>query len=297
MTAARALPIFMYHHVCPAPGLVTMTPENFRAQMRWLAGHGYRTIGCDDLARFLAGAALPAKSVMLSFDDGYLDNYVHAHPVLAEFGLHAVLFVITGRIGDGPARNCVGSGVSGNAADSAGAVPPAPTFVNQAVAGTTTLPPTPSHRDCAAAIEAGRADDVMLRWSEIERMRAAGTFEFHSHSHTHTRWDRNEADPTTRHAKLGEDLALSRAVLQEKLGGVSSHLCWPQGYHDAGYRATARAAGFSHLYTVSRGTCQPRTSSEEIPRIAVKDQGGFWLGSRAWLYGRPGLSRLYDKLR
>lgn len=270
MTAARALPVFMYHHVSPAPGLVTMTPENFRAQMRWLAEHGYRTIGCDDLARFLAGVALPAKSVMLTFDDGYLDNYVHAHPVLAEFGLHAVLFVITGRIGDGAARGCAGEGAP---------------------------PPTPSHRDCATAVAAGRADDVMLRWSEIERMRAAGTFEFHSHSHTHTRWDRNEADPATRHAKLGEDLALSRAVLQEKLGGVSSHLCWPQGYHDAGYRATARAAGFSHLYTVSRGTCQPQTSSEEIPRIAVKDQGSFWLGSRAWLYGRPGLSRLYDRLR
>ena len=39
-------------------------------------------------------------------------------------------------------------------------------------------------------VAAGRADEVMLRWSEIEAMRAAGTFEFHSHTHTHTRWDK-----------------------------------------------------------------------------------------------------------
>lgn len=271
MSGAQAVPIFMYHHVSPSPGLVTMTPANFRAQMRWLAGHGYQTIGCADLARFLAGEALPAKSVMLTFDDGYLDNYVHAHPVLAEFGLHAVLFLITGRIGDGPARNCVGSGVS-----------PAPTL---------------SHRDCAAAVAAGRADDAMLRWPEVERMVDAGTFEFHSHTHSHTRWDRSEADPATRHARLADDLAHSRAALQQRLGSVSTHLCWPQGYHDAGYRATARAAGFDHLYTVERGACLAQTAAEEIPRIVVKDKGGFWLGSRAWLYGRPWLGTTYDRLR
>jgi len=270
MNAAKAVPVLMYHHVSPAPGLVTMTPENFRAQVRWLAKHDYTTIGCDQLARFLAGESLPARSVMLTFDDGYLDNYVHAHPILAEFGLHAVLFVITGQLGAGPARASAGEGA---------------------------LPPTPSHRDCAAAVTAGRADDVMLRWSEVDRMRAAGTFEFHSHTHSHTRWDRSEADPATRHARLASDLALSREAMQQNLGAVSSHLCWPQGYHDAGYRATARAAGFTHLYTVDRGTCLAQTPTEGIPRIAVKDKGGFWLGSRVRMYGHPWLSSLYGRLR
>lgn len=267
MTAAQAVPVLMYHHVSPSPGLVTTSPENFRAQVRWLAGNGYTTIGCDDLARFLKGEPLPAKSVLLTFDDGYLDNYVYAHPILAECGFKAALFLITGRIGDGPARASAGE--------------------------TDVLPPTPAHQACTEAVLAGRADEVMLRWSEVERMRAAGSFEFHSHTHTHTRWDKAEADPAMRHARLGEDLARSRAVLQEKVGGASRHLCWPQGYNDAGYRATARAAGFSHFYTVGRGTCVPRTSIEEIPRIVVKDKGPLWLGSRLAIYRRPLLARLY----
>jgi peptidoglycan/xylan/chitin deacetylase (PgdA/CDA1 family) len=269
MMPARTVPVLMYHHVSPSPGLVTMAPENFRAQMRWLAEHGYATIGCDDLAGFIKGRPLPAKSVLLTFDDGYLDNYVHAHPILAEFGLRAALFLVTGNIGDGPARACAGEGA-----------PPA----------------TSAHNACKEAIAAGRADEVMLRWSEVERMRAAGTFEFHSHTHTHTRWDKAEPDRATRDAKLAADLAASRAELQARLGAATPHLCWPQGYYDDGYRAAALAAGFSHLYTTRRGTCLPGTAADEIPRIVAKDRPGAWLGSRLRLYGTPWLARLYAAL-
>ncbi|HBL66727.1 MAG TPA: hypothetical protein DDZ58_13555, partial [Achromobacter sp.] len=50
------------------------------------------------------------------------------------------------------------------------------------------LPATPDHDTCKQWVAAGRTDDAMLRWSEVEAMQAAGTFEFHSHTHTHTRW-------------------------------------------------------------------------------------------------------------
>jgi peptidoglycan/xylan/chitin deacetylase (PgdA/CDA1 family) len=269
MKSAKAVPVLMYHHVSPSPGLVTISPENFRAQMRYLATYGWHTIGLDDLAGFLDGNPLPAKSVVVSFDDGYLDNWVHAHPILAEFGLKAALFIITGRIGDGPARPC---------AEEAG------------------TPPTPAHNACKEAVQAGRADEVMLRWSEVERMRATGTFEFHSHTHTHLRWDQLEADSAIRHAHLADDLNQSRATLQQRLGQATPHLCWPQGYHDDGYCATAQAAGFSHLYTVSRGTCLPNTPADAIPRIVVKDKGDAWLGTRLRLYGSPWYARIYAAL-
>jgi peptidoglycan/xylan/chitin deacetylase (PgdA/CDA1 family) len=266
MKTAQAVPVLMYHHVSPSPGLVTISPENFRAQMRGLADGGYRTIGCDDLARFIAGEALPAKSVLLTFDDGYLDNYVYAHPVLAEFGLHAALFVVTGHIGDGPARNCAGAGV---------------------------VPATPDHKACKAAVAAGRADEVMLRWSEVERMRAAGTFEFHSHTHSHTRWDQVEPDAARRDALLVADLTESRATLQLRLGAATPHLCWPQGYYDAAYIDAARRCGFEHLYTVERGSVLPHADPNRIRRIVTKDRTGFWLGSRLAIYRRPWLARLY----
>jgi peptidoglycan/xylan/chitin deacetylase (PgdA/CDA1 family) len=258
-----ALPVLMYHHVSPNPGLVTLSPENFRAQMAWLAQNGYRSVGCDDLAGFLAGAALPPRSVLITFDDGYLDNYVHAFPVLRDLGLKATIFLITGRIGDGAAR---------------------------------TDAPTPNHAECQARIQAGRADEVMLRWSEVEPMRAAG-IEFHSHTHMHRRWDREIADPAARATARADDLVQSRATLHSRLGAASRHLCWPQGYHDADYRRVAKQAGFDHLYTVEKGSCSCSTAADRIPRIVVKDRRDSWFARRLWLYRHPLLTAAYLRLR
>ncbi len=130
-------------------------------------------------------------------------------------------------------------------------------------------------------MQAGRADEVMLRWSEVERMRAAGTFEFHSHTHTHTRWDRSEADPVARTRSSAADLAQSRVALQPRLGQATPHLCWPQGYFDTDYQDVARAAGFTHLYTTRHGTVNAATQAIDIPRIVVKDKPGKWLSGTA----------------
>lgn len=269
MKTAKAVPVLMYHHVSPSPGLVTITPENFRAQMRWLARNGWHTVGLDDLARFIGGEPLPKKSVVITFDDGYLDNWVHAHPIMAKQGLHGVIFLITGWIGDGPARTH---------------------------ADMTNVPVTPAHRDCMEAVQAGRTDAVMLRWSEVLAMREAGTFEFHSHTHTHTRWDRVEPDAALRSERLAVDLENSRSALRHYLGHGTSHLCWPQGYYDPAYVATARQQGFSHLYTVQRGTLRPNDNPEAISRIVSKDRGEAWLASRLAIYRRPWLATLYDYL-
>jgi peptidoglycan/xylan/chitin deacetylase (PgdA/CDA1 family) len=269
--AAQALPVLMYHHVTPNDGLVTVSPETFRRQMAWLAGHGYRSIGCRDLEGFFNGATLPDKSVLITFDDGYLDNYVYAHPVLQAFGLQATIFLITGRIGEqGQPRRHAGTGGD--------------------------LPACPNHRETKRLIDAGRADDVMLRWSEVEFMQTAGTFEFHSHTHTHTRWDQTVADPAARRAALAGDLAASRSALAAH-GGDSAHLCWPQGYYDDDYQTVAKAAGFHYLYTVKKGINTPATPTDEIGRVVIKDRVGGWFGSRLFLYRQPWLGGLYVRLR
>ncbi|MDI6749930.1 MAG: polysaccharide deacetylase family protein [Rhodocyclaceae bacterium] len=278
MKTAKAVPVLMYHHVSPNPGLVTVSPENFRAQMRHLAEHGWRTLGLDDLARFLSGSPLPEKSIVITFDDGYLDNWVHAHPVMAEFGLHGVIFIVTGWIGGGAPRPHAGASKLG-----AGETAP--------------LPATPDHKTCKRLIASGRADEVMLRWSEIEAMIAAGTFEFHSHTHSHTRWDQIEPDPVCRHERLTADLATSRVALHAHLGAASSHLCWPQGYFDYDYLCSAQEAGFDYCYTTRPGTCMTNTDPRTIPRIVAKNHDTGWFRRRLWLYRKPALTRAYLALQ
>lgn len=75
----------------PNPGLVTVSPATFRAHMKTLSALGYHALGAGDFLDFLLGKRdLPAKSVLITFDGGYLDNHVHAYPALGELGFEAL---------------------------------------------------------------------------------------------------------------------------------------------------------------------------------------------------------------
>ncbi|EGS9671339.1 polysaccharide deacetylase family protein, partial [Salmonella enterica] len=79
-------------------------------------------------------------------------------------------------------------------------------------------------------VKQGRADEVMLRWSEVREMHLSGLVEFHSHTHTHRRWDQK---PVSRNPSdlLRVDILLSRKRMREMLGYCSQHLCWPEGWY------------------------------------------------------------------
>lgn len=269
MKPAASVPVLMYHHVSPAVGSITTSPENFASQLRWLRRAGYRTLNADGLARFLAGEAVPHKSVVLTFDDGYLDNWVHAHPLLAQYGMTALMFVVSSWLQDGPVRACAGAG---------------------------RIPATPDHAECKRRIAQGDTDSVIIRWSEAEAMQRAGTFEFHSHTHTHTRWDQQHADAAAKRSALAADLALARSTLVQRLGGVSAHLCWPQGYFDDDYQQVAGAAGFRYFYTTdARGLNLPHGNARHIHRVAVKNRGGLMFGQRVWLARDTRIGPLYNR--
>lgn len=102
-------PVLMYHYISVPPEDadiyrldLSVTPENFRAQMQYLADEGYTVISLYDLNRALRwGTPLPPRPVALTFDDGYRDAYENAFPVLKEFGYTATFFVITARLDEG----------------------------------------------------------------------------------------------------------------------------------------------------------------------------------------------------
>ena len=78
---------------------------------------------------------------------------------------------------------------------------------------------------------------------------------------------------------MRNDLLAARVTLDERLGGASDHLCWPQGYYDDDYREIAREAGFRHFYTchpganVSAADVQ-HDADRSINRLEVRDRVG-----------------------
>ncbi len=94
-------PILAYHAVHPLRlDSISVTPERFDAQLRWLAQRGYRGVS---LAEYLRQAdAQPGqigRLVALTFDDGYVDNLTYALPLLEKYGFSATIFVVAESIG------------------------------------------------------------------------------------------------------------------------------------------------------------------------------------------------------
>ncbi|WBO67287.1 polysaccharide deacetylase family protein [Streptomyces camelliae] len=97
------VPILMYHSVATAPNDATralsVAPEAFAEQMALIGDLGLTPLTTADLAvRWRTGRPLPARPVLITFDDGYEGVHRHALPVLAKHAFPATLFVSTGWI-------------------------------------------------------------------------------------------------------------------------------------------------------------------------------------------------------
>lgn len=99
----------MYHYISEAPpGAdvyrrdLSINPENLKEQLAYLRREGFFSITLSQLVYHLTlGQPLPPKPVILTFDDGYRDNYVNAFPLLQRYGLVGTFFLVTGPIDDG----------------------------------------------------------------------------------------------------------------------------------------------------------------------------------------------------
>lgn len=102
-----AVPVLIYHQIVTEPtrakplGETVVTLDQFAEQMRYLATHGYTTIGLDELARYMhSGGPMPDRPVVLTFDDGW-KSALRAVPLLDRYGFKASFWIIAGPRGIG----------------------------------------------------------------------------------------------------------------------------------------------------------------------------------------------------
>lgn len=95
--AGTQLTIVGYHYVRPIvdsryPGIKGLEVAAFRSQMRYFARH-YSFVSIEDVVASVdERASLPARPLLLTFDDGYRDHYAHAFPILQEFGARGAFY-------------------------------------------------------------------------------------------------------------------------------------------------------------------------------------------------------------
>lgn len=92
--------ILGYHAVGHGDNNISISTQKFREQIKWLVDNDFNVMTLKQFWRYPeCGAAIPAKTVVLTFDDGYENFLTEAAPVLQEFGLAATAFLITDYIG------------------------------------------------------------------------------------------------------------------------------------------------------------------------------------------------------
>jgi len=254
----RPVPVLMYHHVNPHHGdTVTVTPEVFEAQMEHLRESGYRTLTAVELLEYINGElTLKQKAVVITFDDGWLDNYLYAFPVLKKNHLNATVFIITDRV-----------------EKASGKMSSLPEYI-------------PTHNESKVLLEKGEAHRVALNWKLIEEVTAGGLVGFYSHTKSHRKCD------TLSEHQLREELGESKEMIEKRLGRACPFLCWPYGKYTRGAVQAAKEVGYRALYTTDHGVVKAGSDPFAIKRIVVKNKRE-WFEKRMSLYTNSILSALY----
>lgn len=118
----NGIPVLLYHHVSDDPGdepELTISTEEFSRQMAVLRTLGFETISSEELAAYFNDpeVRLPSMPIVITFDDGYEDNYTYAFPILQQYGFQADIFMVginfdrKNRLSVAEVRTMVGRGI------------------------------------------------------------------------------------------------------------------------------------------------------------------------------------------
>jgi len=258
------IPVLMYHHVNPNDGdMITVTPEAFESHLKSIRDGNYRTLSLAELRGFMDGSfRCRERALVITFDDGYLDNFAYAFALLKKYNQRAVIFTPTGWL----------DGASSAPLDNAGLN----AFYKK--------PPT--HNKAKSLVARGAYSKAIMDWNMARAMKDSGLVEFASHTVSHIECDRLPDKI------LERELMSSKKRLEEELQAPCEAICWPRGKFSERAIKIAAEVGYRACFTTNHGVVHEDDNPMNINRIVVK-AGPTWVGKRLAIYTNPVLCRLY----
>ena len=104
LSGKNVVPVLMYHNIgypkTDRARINTVSPEAFERQMAFIKNNGYRILSVDEYVSIIrTRQKVSSKCVLVTFDDGLLNNYTIAYPILKKYSIPAVMFIPSGLVG------------------------------------------------------------------------------------------------------------------------------------------------------------------------------------------------------
>ncbi|MEJ5330287.1 MAG: polysaccharide deacetylase family protein [Desulfobaccales bacterium] len=254
---AGFVPVLCYHRVLPElvedpdEPVYSLLPQQFEAQLAQLAREGWQTLSLGEFAAAARGQVpLPARAVLLTFDDGYADFYRVAWPLARKYGLKLNLFLTTGFVDR-------------------------PEVLFMAPQGYRFCRPEEGGEEFPASWRAHACRFPKLwrplTWQEVRELHQAGVG-LALHGHSHTDLGRLPASAATAEVETGLEL------MQEHLRFRAQCLALPYGgYASVPWAALARLSklGISLIFTTIYGRPRLPGPPRLLPRLLVLQQDSF----------------------
>ena len=293
--------VLMYHKVMPrseeksaAFEGMQVDPATFERQMAYLRKH-FHLLALDDLRRHILNRIpFPPNSCLVTFDDGWKDNYSHAYPVLNRYEVPAVVFLSVGHIGtrkrfwqerifnalcgireaarrnpDFPARDRhIPEGIKVGEL----AAWPEGKFREEVRKQIRTLKKFPLSRiepiveglaECAGTPPHDEGESF-LSWEDVLTMSRGGV-DFGSHGMGH------EILTNISPEEVREELRTSKAIIEERIQKSVHAFSYPNGDHDPAVRKCVRECGFQIAFGTSRGFAGAEDDPFTLKRVNVHD--------------------------
>jgi len=284
--------ILCYHSISEStedridPSII-VSPANFEKQLASLADSA-QVISMADYAEALhSGRSLPKNAVVLTFDDGYRDNWATALPLLRKFGFPATFLLATDYIGGGPKWEDRVTGMlhrSKHETVTLDLQTGRMTFdtQDQKARGKSIVRLLGmlsryqrSRReqvlaDLAAQSEADTADfdQVMMDWDQAREIAATPGMTVGAHTVTHPNLTRVPDD------QVQEEVVTSKQVVEQQIGQPVRFFCYPYGDYDDRVIRSLKAAGFECAGTLFYGSNTLRTNPFQLKRVQAPDENG-----------------------
>lgn len=291
------LAILIYHRVLSEPDEVLkweVDEVEFARQMDVLS-RNFNVLPLLDAVRKLTSGQLPARAVAITFDDGYLDNYTTAYPILKRYGLHATFFAATG---------CIREGIMWNDRIIEAIRGAEEKQIDLRGAGLDVYPSTGAREKRASIqqilgqlkyMDTGRRADIARAVTEAMTARAPRLMMEPSHVRELYERGMGIGAHTVAHPILAQlrpsqawaEIVQSKSELEEMIGGEVALFAYPNGRPGRDYRWSdlemVREAGYEAAVSTAWGTASRGSDIYQLPRFIPWDNTAFGFAARICL--------------